>query len=125
MLQITDNPTWISFSEDLKKLNLRFPNAELQKTLGFETAQISNYVRGKKMPSQKFLEKFYEVYEETLSDIDDKLYNTIPSPEVMNLFKEDGSLYKQLCAKCEAKDKEIIELKAQVSMLKELLKSKK
>ncbi|MFC4230561.1 helix-turn-helix domain-containing protein [Parasediminibacterium paludis] len=125
MLQINQNPRWISFSEELKKLNLRFPIAELSEAMGFSKSVVSQFVSGKKLPSENFLNKFYDVYGKKLDEIDRKKEAAIKPLDVLNLFREDGTLYKQLCQKCEEKDKEIIELKAQIQVLKDLLSAKK
>jgi len=113
---ITDSPRWIRFSEDLKKLNFRFPTKELCEKLSYDTGNVSSWINGKKMPSSKFLEKFYEAYG---ADIDKA------EKEIERERREkyaEASIKFPVCADCLLKDKEISELKGQVKLLKELLK---
>lgn len=115
-VEITQHPTWISFSENLKKLELRFPVAELSEKLGYTQSNVSIFIRGKKIPSGKFLEKFYETYGEEILKIDD---------EVERKRKEkyaDMPVQFPICGNCLLKDKEIIELRGQVKLLREMLK---
>ena len=114
--EITQHPTCISFSENLKKLNLRFPNKDLVEKLGYSSGNVSAYTKGIKMPSGKFLQKFYEVYltdiEKAEAEIERK--RTEKHSEAVVPFP--------LCENCLLKEREISELKGQVKLLKELLK---
>jgi predicted transcriptional regulator len=50
------------FYEDLDLLELRFPVSDIAKETGFAASNISDYINKKKTPSQKFIDKFYEVF---------------------------------------------------------------
>ena len=70
-MQITSNPLWVSFSKDLKALNFRKPNKILIEKLGFNRSQVSDYITGKKIPSENFLQKFYKTFQEQLEIIEE------------------------------------------------------
>lgn len=112
MAQITENPTWMQLSADIKKLNLRFPIAELSDNLGYTRANVSVFVNGKKMPSKKFLQKFYELYGEAVEKAEE---------EIERKRKESHKDEPPFCANCYAKDKEIAFLKGKIEVLEALL----
>ncbi len=52
----------VKFLKDVSKLELRFPVAEIARKTGFSKGNVSEYLDGKKEPSENFLKKFYEKF---------------------------------------------------------------
>lgn len=50
------------FYEDVESLNLRFPVAAIAEGTGEKKGNVSEYLSKKKVPSQNFIEKFYEKF---------------------------------------------------------------
>lgn len=50
------------FYEDVKKLGLRSPVAEIARSTGMSKGPVSEYLSGKKVPSEAFLKKFYDSF---------------------------------------------------------------
>lgn len=58
------------FYEDVEKLELRFPFAEIQKKTGESKGTVSGVLTKKREPSKRFLETFYKHYQAELDEID-------------------------------------------------------
>lgn len=56
------SPLLERFYSDVKSLNLRFPVAEITKKTGYPKSNVSEYLSRKKIPSTRFMAKFYECY---------------------------------------------------------------
>lgn len=50
------------FLNDVKKLTLKFPASEIAEKTGYSRSNVSYFLNGKRQPSRKFIEKFYEVF---------------------------------------------------------------
>jgi hypothetical protein len=115
--EVSKSIAWKRFVEDLEKLNLRFPIAELAKKLDYTQSNVSVFIKGNKIPSQKFLQKFYETYTDDINKANEAI-----ELKLKEKYAETPLVQFPICANCLLKDKEIIELKGQVKLLKELLK---
>lgn len=51
-----------NFIDFVKSLHLRFPIAEISKKTGYSEGVVSRYLNGKILPSEKFLQVFYEKF---------------------------------------------------------------
>lgn len=57
------------FYEDVERLQLRFPVAEISKQTGFGKGQVSDYLNRNKEPSGNFLTAFYKSFNKSLTNV--------------------------------------------------------
>jgi transcriptional regulator with XRE-family HTH domain len=57
------------FYSDVEKLNLRKPNATIEKETGWSKGSISRYLNRKEIPSENFLKVFYEKFGNSLGTV--------------------------------------------------------
>jgi transcriptional regulator with XRE-family HTH domain len=50
------------FYDDVKRLGLKFPGAEISRATGYKKGNVSNYLNRKLEPSAAFLEAFYKAF---------------------------------------------------------------
>jgi transcriptional regulator with XRE-family HTH domain len=62
MLQKPEDARQERFLNEVKKLNLRFPNREIAEKTGYKSGIISEYLNSKKLASEKFLREFSEAF---------------------------------------------------------------
>lgn len=83
----------------VKKLQLRFPVADIQRATGVGKGDISNFLANKRTVSDKFLEIFSEAFNIDLREFGytkglKKIEQTKnPSPESEGFFKEQNKRY--------------------------------
>lgn len=82
------------FFEKLKKFDLKFPVATLTRETGYSKGSVSQYVSGKKAPSEGFMRKFNELY-----DSDRIIYDTEDGNPEKLAVKDEGVPYKSLSDK--------------------------
>lgn len=89
---MTQNASQQRFLEDVKKLDLRFPVAEIAKRTKASKGNISRYVKGELKPSGPFLEKFYESFKDDLETVKDIPQATAPKLDTKALADEVNKL---------------------------------
>lgn len=58
----------------VEKIGIRFPNAELARNLDYSKGVVSEYLKGKKMPSQNFIDSFEKFYHFSFEDFEQNEY---------------------------------------------------
>lgn len=73
MLQTNHNALIDKFYDDVKKLGLRFPGAEITRKTGQSKGDISQILNKKKTPSANFIKTFYKAFSEEFEKIHQNL----------------------------------------------------
>lgn len=69
LLQMLTKDDIIKFYEDVRLLDLKFPVSSISKKTGFGKSQVSVYLSKSDEPSENFVKKFYEVFDESLKKV--------------------------------------------------------
>jgi len=85
----TDNNNEILINA-VKSLQLRFPNAEIERATGFKKSAISGYLNNKTPVSDAFLQTFSEAFKIDLKQFG--YTNGLERAEIKNPQQNDGSL---------------------------------
>lgn len=107
-MQMLSNSDTQRFLEDVKKLDLKFPVATIAKETGYSTGNVSEYLSGKREPTERFLKKFYK------SDLfKDKLI--LEEPEVT---------YNYWRAETERAQQQLVDMRKEIETLRSMISDK-
>lgn len=79
-----------TFYEDVQRLGLKRPVAAISKETGYSKGNVSLYLSKKLQPSGKFIDRFYEVFKESLKNVPHGTIGKQTAPEELNNNKEAG-----------------------------------
>lgn len=66
---MSTNADTVRLLADVESLKLKFPNATISRETGFSAGDVSNYLSGKREPSKRFLEAFYNAFGKKLGKV--------------------------------------------------------
>lgn len=79
-----------TFYEDVQRLGLKRPVAAISKETGYSKGNVSLYLSKKLQPSGKFIDRFYEVFKESLKNVPHLTIGKQTATEELNNNKEEG-----------------------------------
>jgi transcriptional regulator with XRE-family HTH domain len=101
-------------------LNLKFPVAAIARATGYSKSNVSDYLSGKKSPSENFLKAFYKFYYPQSSGTNEHVLNDAEA-----LYKSKDDLINALRLTVEAQKITIMSLEQRIDDLMRHTRSKR
>lgn len=98
------------FYDDVARLDLEFPVAEISKSLKKSKGYVSGILSKTKKPSKNFLDEFYKKFTISSQNVNNMVNNNLPLGELNITLKDHFELLASQARKAEEREKEYLEI---------------